>query len=187
MRHVETTFICYAPARSLIRDWGTAVATSSACGANWRKGWHWNREEISDRIQLTSNMRCCKCEWMSCHKGNISKRLIRLGSFAVSDFSTSTTTDLLPERNSTRLDDQKWPHRFSAMAIGNNSLYAMEKTISDTDHEPVNQWDTKKTYSARGILWNLKIWQLRRPIVELGEKLCPFHNVKNSNHQARSR
>ena len=143
MRHVETTFICYAPARSLIRDWGTAVATSSACGANWRKGWHWNREGISLPLtcsNLTSNMSCCCCKWMSCHKGNISKRLIRLGSFAVSDFSISTTTDLLPERNSTRLDDQKCPHRFSAMAIGNNSLYAILTTnrlTNGTQRKPI--------------------------------------------------
>ena len=39
----------------------------------------------------------------------------------------TSTTDFLSERNSTRLDDQWWPHTFAVMAIGNNSLYAMEK------------------------------------------------------------
>ena len=101
----------------------------------------------------------------------------------------TSTTDFLSERNSTRLDDQCWPHTFAVLAIGNNSLCAMEKPSWYTDHartgEPMGHKDSPITNSIWGIWWNLE--SHKGAHCGARKKLCPLHNVKNSQILARSR
>ena len=119
----EKAFLCHRTWSSYKRSAGIGVAAEAACGAKRWNSWKLKQERASatgfsfPAIWVAVNEKQC---WAA-KRDRWRRRAIKSGSREVPDRNTSTTA-ILSEQNSTRLDDHRGLQSAAASTTGNNSF-----------------------------------------------------------------